>query len=155
MRDPAETASILAAEEAARTFFFGGKNFAVAGASSDPKKYGNIILKWYLNRKMPVTPINPGSATVTVGEEEYATVTSPSKLSDPESTSMSVVTPPAVTAKLLKEAKECGVRAVWLQPGTYDDETKEWALQEFPGAAVIACILDMGNGHAESAGYPK
>lgn len=144
-----------AEQQAARTCFFSSKHFAVAGASSDPKKFGNIVLKWYLERKIPVTPINPRAATVTVESEGYPTVASPSRLPDPKLTSMSVVTPPVVTAKLLKEAKECGIRAVWLQPGTYDDETREWVLKEFPGAAVIGCILIMGNAESAAAGYSK
>jgi hypothetical protein len=47
-----------------------------------------------------------------------------------------VITPPPVTKELLKEAKEVGVRSVWLQPGTFTDEILDWAKREWPGAAV-------------------
>lgn len=41
-----------------------------------------------------------------------------------------------MTRELLKEAKEAGVRAVWLQPGSFGDEELEFALREWDGAAV-------------------
>ena len=80
--------------------------------------------------------MNPTCPTVTVRRKEYETVTSPAKLSDAKQTSLSVITPPAVTAQLLREAKESGVRAVWLQPGSFTDRELEYAIKEFPGAAV-------------------
>ena len=47
-----------------------------------------------------------------------------------------MITPPPVTAKVLEEAKKAGVRAVWLQPGSFTDEELDYAVKEFPGAAV-------------------
>jgi len=35
---------------------------------------------------------------------------------------------------VLKEAKEAGIPAVWLQPGTYDDEVWAYAKKEFKAA---------------------
>lgn len=35
---------------------------------------------------------------------------------------------------MLKEAKEAGISAVWLQPGTFDDEVIEYARREFKAA---------------------
>ena len=64
----------------------------------------------------------------------YATAASPSALASPSQTSLSVITPPAVTKLLLREAKDAGVPAVWLQPGSFDDETLEWARKEFKAA---------------------
>lgn len=39
-----------------------------------------------------------------------------------------------MTLKLLKEAKEAGVPAVWLQPGSFDDEGLAYARREFKAA---------------------
>lgn len=36
--------------------------------------------------------------------------------------------------QVLKEAKDAGVPAVWLQPGTYDDQVMEFARKEFKAA---------------------
>ncbi len=49
---------------------------------------------------------------------------------------MSFITPPAVTLKALNEAKGLGVPAVFLQPGTFDDEVLAFARENFK--AVVA-----------------
>jgi hypothetical protein len=41
-----------------------------------------------------------------------------------------------VTKQLLKEAKDAGVPAVWLQPGSFDDEVVEYAQDHFKAAIV-------------------
>jgi hypothetical protein len=41
-----------------------------------------------------------------------------------------------VTAKVLEEAKQAGLRAVWLQPGSFTERELDYALEAFPGAAV-------------------
>ena len=46
---------------------------------------------------------------------------------------MSIITPPAATLKVLKQAQELGVPAVWLQPGTFDDEVLKFAHGETEG----------------------
>ncbi|KAJ4291855.1 hypothetical protein N0V90_009751 [Kalmusia sp. IMI 367209] len=120
--------------EAALKTFFSSPRFAVAGASSDPSKYGHKIFAWYLKHSLPATPLNPRSPTITVLSSSHATTASPLQLQDPASYSLSVITPPAVTKQLLKEAKEAGIPAVWLQPGTFDDEVLDYAHKEFKAA---------------------
>ncbi len=56
---------------------------------------------------------------------------SPSALPHPTETSLSIITQPAVTKEVLREAKEAGVPAVWLQPGSFDKEGLEYAQREF------------------------
>lgn len=120
---------------AARTFF-SASTFAVAGASSNSSKFGHKIFAWYLAHDLSAIPLNPSCPTITVQRKEYETVASPRELARPAETSLSIITPPSVTAKLLKEAKEAGVKAVWLQPGSFGEVELEYALKEFPGAAV-------------------
>jgi predicted CoA-binding protein len=92
------------------------------------------VFVWYLAHSLPVTPINPRAAEVTVKSKDYATVSSPKALQDPGHTSLSIITPPAVTLNVLKEAKEAGIEAVWLQPGTFNDEVISFAKKEFKAA---------------------
>lgn len=47
---------------------------------------------------------------------------------------MSVITPPKVTRKLLEEAKSAGIKAVWLQPGSFDDDGMAYAKENFESA---------------------
>jgi predicted CoA-binding protein len=154
--------------EAALKTFFSSPRFAVAGASSDPNKYGHkstliriisttlyehvltvfTVFAWYLRHSLPATPINPRSPTVNILKRDHITVPSPTALSDPpaSSYSLSVITPPAVTKQLLKEAKEAGIPAVWLQPGSFDREVLEYAQANFKAAIG-------GNGGGGSEGW--
>ena len=41
-----------------------------------------------------------------------------------------------MTLRILREAKEAGIAAVWMQPGSFDAEGLEFAKKNFKGAAV-------------------
>lgn len=143
--------------EAAVKAFFSTPKFAVAGASQNSSKFGykgthgedsfqysitvrvnvdNIaaVLAWYHLHGLPVTPINPTSPEIELPSQTYKTVSSLSALNVPEQTALSVITPPAVTKKILEEAKRIGIPAVWLQPGSFDDEGLEYAEANFKAA---------------------
>ncbi|KAG6023845.1 hypothetical protein E4U41_001917 [Claviceps citrina] len=135
----------MAAEPAARNFF-ASPLFAVVGASSHPAKFGHrgsysvlclCLHAWYLNHGLPVTPVNPASPAVTVAGREYPTVPDLSSLPNPRETSVSIITPPPVTLKVLEEAKKLGVPAVWLQPGTFDHDVLRVALGQDAFGAVV------------------
>ncbi|KAF4307802.1 CoA-binding protein [Botryosphaeria dothidea] len=135
--------------EAALKTFFASPRFAVAGASSDRSKFGHKVFIWYLTHSLPVTPLNPRNPTITALNRNYPTAASPSALPSPTETSLSVITPPPVTLQLLKEAKEAGIRAVWLQPGTFDKEVLEYAESAFPGAVIADDFWGRNGGHGE------
>ncbi|KAI1133218.1 CoA binding domain-containing protein [Nemania abortiva] len=113
--------------EASVRAFFSSPQFAVVGASSNRAKFGHKVLVWYQAHKLPVTPINPASATISTSYGEHPTVKSVAELPEPTQTSLSVITPPPVTLEVLKEAKRVGIPAVWLQPGTFDAEVIKFA----------------------------
>ncbi|KAG9203425.1 hypothetical protein G6514_002792 [Epicoccum nigrum] len=148
--------------EAALKTFFSSPRFAVAGASSDPSKFGHRVFAWYLQHSLPVTPLNPRSPTISVLSRDHTTVPSPTALSDPPASdySLSVITPPAVTKQLLKEAKEAGVPAVWLQPGSFNDEVLKYAQANFKAAIAGDggvggegwCVLVDGEAGLKAAG---
>jgi predicted CoA-binding protein len=79
---------------------------------------------------LAVTPINPGSSAISALGKDYPTAASLSALPFPTETSVSIITPPGVTRKVLEEAKALGIPAVWLQPGTFDDEVIALAREE-------------------------
>jgi predicted CoA-binding protein len=106
----------------------------------------SVVFAWYIDHDLPVTPINPASAAIAVDGKDYATAPSLSALEKPEETSVSFVTPPAVTLKALEEARGLVVPAVWLQPGTYNDEVLQFAQTNFP--TVLA-----GDGGRGSEGW--
>ncbi|KAG6209225.1 hypothetical protein E4U50_003065 [Claviceps purpurea] len=129
----------MATETAARTFF-ASPFFAVVGASSNPAKFGHkgaLFHAWYLHHGLNVTPVNPGSAAVTVSGQDHRTVPDLSSLPNPKETSVSIITAPPVTLKVLEEARKLGIPAVWLQPGTFDDEVLERALEQDAFKSVV------------------
>lgn len=73
---------------------------------------------------------------------------------------MSIITPPKVTVKVLEEAKKLGIKSVWLQPGTFDDEILKNAMKDFEAAVGGEggrgnegwCVLVDGEGAARRAG---
>ncbi|EEH07467.1 conserved hypothetical protein [Histoplasma capsulatum G186AR] len=148
--------------EAAAKHFFSSPRFAVAGASTDPSKFGYKILAWYHQHSLPVTPLNPRASEIALPSKTYSTLPSPSALPAPTQTSLSIVTPPKVTLAVLKEAKAVDVPAVWLQPGTFDDEVLEYARENFRAAVAGEeagsngsegwCVLVDGEDALEAAG---
>jgi predicted CoA-binding protein len=104
-----------------------------------------LVYVWYLQHGLPVTPINARASEVTVGTKAFATAKAPSALDNPSQVSLSIITPPKITLDVLKDAKEAGVSAVWLQPGTFDDDVLAFARKEFQ--AVIAGMEDGTVGH--------
>ncbi|KAK0702071.1 CoA binding domain-containing protein [Lasiosphaeria miniovina] len=132
---PSSTATMATTDATLRTFFQSPK-FAVVGASTNPDKFGYKVFKWYVTRNLDVTPVNPGATAIKIGDEELPTVGSLSDIADPADTSVSFITPPPVTLKTLKLAKELGFPAVFLQPGTFDDEVLEFARDNFEAAVA-------------------
>lgn len=69
-------------------------------------------------------------------------------LADPRHTSVSVITPPNVTLKLLEESLRLGIPSLWLQPGSFDDRVMSKVKQLEGTINIIAqgrCILVEGS----------
>lgn len=104
----------------------------------------HAVHAWYLLHELNVTPINPASATVSVLGEDRPTLPNLSALSNPKETAVSIITHPAITVNILKEAKQAGVPSIWMQPGTFDDEVLKVALED--GAFQSVVYGDGGRG---------
>jgi predicted CoA-binding protein len=111
--------------------FLAGARFAVVGASRDRTKYGNKVLRAYRQAGRDAVAVNPGADEIE-GVPSY-----PSLSALPhEVHGVSIITPPHVTAQVIDEAIELGIRHLWLQPGAEDDAAIERA--RAAGANVIA-----------------
>ncbi|KAG9076648.1 hypothetical protein FS749_011546 [Ceratobasidium sp. UAMH 11750] len=129
----------------AQTTFFSSPKFAVVGASKDQSKYGTKVLKWYLAREIPVTPVHPKESEL----EGVNAVKSLKELESPKQTSVSIITNPKVSLTILKEGKELGVPAFWLQPGAEDEEVRKYVEEEKLQDRVVLggpCVLVSGDG---------
>jgi predicted CoA-binding protein len=92
--------------------FFESKAFGVVGASANRDKYGNKVLRVYLQHNMKAIPVNPR-------EKEIEGIPCVAGISDlpPEVKSISVITPPAVTEQVVEMAIAHGIENIWMQPG--------------------------------------
>lgn len=117
--------------------FLAGEAYAVAGASSNREKYGNKVLRCYLQNGRTAYPVNPRESEV----EGIATVPDLASLPGPVH-GLSVITPPAVTERLVEDAHAAGIRRIWMQPGAESEVAIRRA--EELGISVIAggpCLL--------------
>ena len=112
-------------------------SFAVVGASADRAKYGNKVLRCYQQAGRRAIPVNPREAEI----EGVPCVASVLELPD-DVRSISVITPPPVTERVVEEAIAKGIGNVWMQPGA-ESETAVEACRR-AGINVIAdgsCVL--------------
>ena len=119
--------------------FLKGSSFAVVGASRDRSKYGNKVLRAYLQKGMTVFPVNPTAGEVE-GLKAYPNLTSLPQTVD----GISIVTPPHVTEEAVEEACRLGIKHIWMQPGAESKTAIDRA--KACGAEVIAegpCVLVM------------
>ncbi len=117
--------------------FFDGASHAVVGASRSRVKYGNKVLRAYLQNELPVFPINPRASEVE-GLESFRNLESLPNLVH----GVSIITPPDISEDVVDEAARLGIKNVWLQPGAESDEALERA--EKAGMNIIAggpCVL--------------
>lgn len=117
--------------------FLDAQIFGVVGASVDRSKYGNKVMRCYQMKGLRAVPVNPREREV----EGVACVASVSDL-PVEVSSISVITPPAVTERVVDEAVLKGVKNIWMQPGAESQAAIEKCVKA--GINVIAdgsCIL--------------
>lgn len=146
-----------------KSFFSKNRQYAVAGASNNPSKFGYKILNWYIVHNLPVVPINPKESQI-LGKPVVSNVTTLIEaivkqtkvdghdLSKVDGLSVSFLTPPPITAATLREiGKTEGyknvIKGLWFQPGSYDQEVLDIAEELGEFDKVIEedeCILVRG-----------
>jgi predicted CoA-binding protein len=117
--------------------FLAGSTYAVVGASNDRWKYGNKVLRCYVQHGLKAIPVNPNAKVV----EGLAAVADLSSLPEPVH-GVSIITPPEITEQVVEEAAKAGITRLWMQPGAESDRAIERAKEL--GLSVIAggpCLL--------------
>jgi len=120
--------------------FLAGSPHAVAGASRDRSKFGNKVLRTYLQRGMPVYAVNPTHADAE-GIEGVTTVATVAALPEPVH-GLSIITPPAITERIVEDAIAAGITRLWMQPGA--EHPRAIRRAKDAGASVIyggPCLL--------------
>ena len=117
--------------------FLSSPAFAVAGASANREKYGNMVVRCYQQQGKDVVPVHPLEKEI----EGLACVTTVTDL-PPSVKSLSMITPPQVTEKIVAAAIAHGIMNIWMQPGAESAAAIE--LCRAQGVNVIAdgsCLL--------------
>lgn len=105
--------------------FLTGRRFVVAGVSRDSRQPANAILRKLASSGFDVVPVNP-SATELEGRTCY-----PDLRSVPgEIDGVVVATHPAVSADIVKQASERGVKHVWFHRSFGDGSVSQDAIAE-------------------------
>ncbi len=124
--------------------FLAATTFGVAGASSNRAKYGNKVLRCYLQNDRSVIAIHPTETDIE-GQPTFASLAAA-----PAVESLSIITPPAVTEKVVDDAIAAGVKHLWMQPGAESQVAIDKA--RAAGLTVIAggpCLLVVLGFHEE------
>ncbi|MBA3536637.1 MAG: CoA-binding protein [Tatlockia sp.] len=104
--------------------FFSSKAYAVIGASNNREKYGNKVLRCYLQNYLTVYPINPRAGFI----EGLACLQDLNDL--PNSVkSISIITLPEITEKIVDQAIKKGIKNIWIQPGAESDIARDKCLK--------------------------
>ena len=116
--------------------FLDSQPIALVGVSRNPKKFGYSAFKELKEKGMNIIPVNP-VATEILGEKSYPNV----KVLPPDVQGIIVLTKKDKTADVIREAKEKGIKQIWIQQMA---DTKE-ALDELNGTDINfitgECIL--------------
>lgn len=124
--------------------FFNSPAFAVIGASVDRTKYGNKVLRCYLQHQKKVYPVNPKEKSI----EGLACINQIASLPD-DVKSISIITPPAITEKIVDEAIKKGIENIWMQPGAESqlaiEKCEKSNVNVIAGGACILVVLGFNN----------
>lgn len=117
--------------------FFTSSAYAVAGASTNRQKFGNKVLRCYLQHHKKVYPVNPS-------EKEIEGIVCLHTIADLPDTvnSLSIITPPGITEKIVEQSIAKGIKNIWMQPGSQSPSAIANCLKH--GINIIAdgaCIL--------------
>jgi len=113
------------------------KRIALVGASPNPAKYGNIILKDLKRKGFDVLPVNPNYDEIE-GLKCYRNVKELPKDVDV----IVFVVPPNVGIQAAKEAVEAGFKRLWFQPGAESKEIREFLESQNMEYSFHRCIME-------------
>jgi predicted CoA-binding protein len=90
--------------------FLDSQPIALVGASRNPKKFGYAAFKELKEKGMKIIPVNPVAEEI-MGEKSYTNI---SQL-PPDVKGIIVLTKKDQTASVIRDAKEKGIKQVWIQ----------------------------------------
>jgi predicted CoA-binding protein len=128
---------VMGSSEDAIARFLASPAYGVVGASPRRHKYGNKVLRCYQQNGRRAIPVNPREPVIEGADCVASTLDLPDDVK-----SISVITPPTVTERVVQQAISKGIENVWMQPGAESDASVEACRRA--GINVIAdgsCVL--------------
>lgn len=111
------------------------KKLGIAGVSRNSKKFGNTIYREMKKKGYDVYPINPHADQIE-GDACYRDVASL-----PEVEGIIINTPKDQSLKVLGDAKEKGIKNVWLQQGAHSEEAVKFCEENDMNYVAGECIF--------------
>jgi len=116
--------------------FLSQKTLALVGASRGGRKFGNAALRGLLANGYRVIPVHPEAAAI------EGIPCAPSLATLPERVGGVVaVVPPAQTEKVVRDAREAGIRRVWMQQGAESPAALRYCEENGLTAIHGQCVL--------------
>lgn len=116
--------------------FLESQPIAMIGVSRNPKKFGFAAFKELKEKGLKVIPVNPEADQI-MGEKVYRNIS----LLPPEVGGIIIMTKKNSTASVIREAKQKGIKNIWIQQQADSPE----ALEEVKGTNINCitgeCIL--------------
>jgi predicted CoA-binding protein len=116
--------------------FLDSQPVAMVGVSRNPKKFGYTAFKALKEKGMKIIPVNPEAVQI-LGVKSYPNV----KVLPADVKGIIILTKKEKTAEVVREAKEKGIKQIWIQQMA---DSKE-ALDELSGSVINfitgECIL--------------
>ncbi len=116
--------------------FLDSQPIALVGVSRNPKKFGYSAFKELKEKGMKIIPVNPEADEI-LGEKVYPSV----KVLPPDVKGIIVLTKKHITASVIREAKEKGIKQVWIQQMADSkeaiDELKDSDINYITGECIL------------------
>ena len=116
--------------------FLEAQPIAMVGVSRNPKKFGYAAFKELKDKGMKIIPVNPLADQI-MGEKSYPNVS----ILPPEVKGIIIVTKKEQTAGVIREAKEKGIRQIWIQQMADSKEALEVLKDSGINYITGQCIL--------------
>ncbi len=116
--------------------FLKQKKFAVVGSFRHEQKYAYQILKSLKDSGHEVYPVNSRFKEVE-GLICYPSIKDIPVVCDVAN----IITPPAVTVKIVKECRDKGINKIWLQPGAESESIIEFCRQNNLKVVFNLCVM--------------
>lgn len=100
--------------------FIDSQPIAMVGVSRNPKKFGYAVFKELKEKGMKLIPVNPEADQI-LGEKAFTNV---GKLPE-DVKSILIMTKKEKTAAVVREAKEKGIKQIWIQQSSDSKEARD------------------------------